>query len=350
MKRTLLLALMSNISRKLKEYPKTGGRAYARPPVFGLRSVFRFLLIPCLCAACAPQLTAVVPAATASLEPTSTLAADTPTSSPIPPEPTATSTALSTTRISPADGMTQLYVPAGTVNMGAFDIFAEDDEKPGHAVQIDAFWIDQVEVTNGMYALCVQAGVCTPPMKVSFGNRTNYFGSQEFRDYPVVYVTWLDAKTYCEWTGRRLPTEAEWERAARGDDMRTYPWGGEPPNSLLANANNALGDTSRVGSYAAGASPFGALDMAGNVWEWVADFYNPNYYAVSPAANPTGPEAQPSRFMRVIRGGSYQDGQRDLRTSNRGYELGPDLNALPGSAAYLGHSSVKIGFRCGAGD
>jgi formylglycine-generating enzyme required for sulfatase activity len=244
--------------------------------------------------------------------------------------------------------MTQLYVPAGSVNMGGLDVFAENDEKPAHIVQIDALWIDQVEVTNGMYGLCVKAGACLPLVKVNSDNRPQYFDVPEFQDYPVVYVTWLDAKSYCEWAGRRLPTEAEWERAARGDDMRTYPWGGEPPNTSLANFNNELGDTSRVGSYAAGASPFGALDMAGNVWEWVADFYNQSYYASSPVANPTGPDEQLQNLNRVVRGGSYQDGQLNLRLSNRGYELGTDPSALPGSESYLGRSSVKIGFRCAA--
>lgn len=244
--------------------------------------------------------------------------------------------------------MTQLYVPAGSVAMGGLDIFADNDEKPPHVVQIDAFWIDQVEVTNGMYGLCVQAGVCALPVKLNSDNHREYFGNPEFQDYPVVYVTWLDAKTYCEWAGRRLPTEAEWERAARGDDLRTYPWGDEPPNVELANSNNVLGDTSRVGSYAAGAGPFGALDMAGNVWEWVGDYYDMRYYEGSPESNPIGPAERKDKYNRVIRGGGYQDPAVNLRVSNRGYELGPNLSILPNNPAYYGNSSVKIGFRCAA--
>jgi formylglycine-generating enzyme required for sulfatase activity len=192
----------------------------------------------------------------------------------------------------------------------------------------------------------VKAGVCRLPVKLNSDNHGDYFNNSEFKDYPVIRIAWYDANVYCQWAGRRLPTEAEWERAARGDDMRTYPWGGEPPNEQNSNANNTVGDVTRVGSYAAGASPFGALDMAGNVWEWVADYYNAKYYAESPTSNPKGPENGGLNHLHVIRGGSYQDGLFDLRTSNRGYEVGPDPSALPYEDAYYGRSSVKIGFRC----
>jgi serine/threonine-protein kinase len=246
--------------------------------------------------------------------------------------------------------MTQLFIPAGAVHIGGLDIYAENDEKPPHIVQLDAFWIDQVEVTNGMYGLCVQTGVCKAPSNTSSDNRFDYFYNPEFRDYPVVNVTWLDAHVYCEWAGRRLPTEAEWERAARGDDMRTYPWGDEPPNAELVNFNNSVGDTSRVGSYALGASSFGALDMAGNVWEWVADYYDVGYYAESTDTNPSGPEEKIGRTNRVIRGGSFQDSILNMRVSNRGYAQGPDPNALISNTVFSGISSVKIGFRCAADD
>jgi len=234
--------------------------------------------------------------------------------------------------------------------MGGMDILMENDELPAHDVTLDAFWIDQVEVTNGMYGLCAEAGVCRPPVKVNSDNRDDYFGNPEFADYPVVYISWYDASAYCGWAGRRLPTEAEWERAARSDDMRNYPWGNEPPNAENSNSNNIVGDTTRVGSYVIGASPFGALDMGGNVWEWVADFYQPKYYAESPSANPLGPDGGGLNHLRVIRGGSYQDNLFDLRTSNRGYEVGPDPTKLPNDDAHYGRSSVKIGFRCAADD
>jgi formylglycine-generating enzyme required for sulfatase activity len=249
-------------------------------------------------------------------------------------------------KTSSMDGMIQLFVPAGSVYMGGLDVLLENDELPAHQVQIDAFWVDQLEVTNGMYALCVNAGACKTPVKLNSDNRSDYFSNVEFQDYPVVYVTWYDANAYCQWAGRRLPTEAEWERAARGDTLNNYPWGNEPPNELYANANNLLGDSSRVGSYPAGMSPFGALDMAGNVWEWVADYYQGNYYANSPVENPTGPQNGGLSFLRVIRGGGYQDDLISMRVSNRGYETGPDPSALAGSDAFYGKSSVKIGFRC----
>jgi len=285
---------------------------------------------------------------------------DVSTASPLPPaststlsRPTATLIPLATAsptppwlQVSPRDGMPQLFVPAGSVQMGGVDVYAENDENPAHIVHLDAFWIDQVEVTNGMYQLCVEAGVCLPPVKLNSDNRAAYYGSPEFQDYPVVHVTWLDAKTYCAWTGRRLPTEAEWERAARGDDLRTYPWGDEPPSAATVNFNNEVGDTSRVGSYQAGAGPFGALDMAGNVWEWAADLYRWNYYTTSPDTNPSGPPETSGLLTRVIRGGSFQDARVNIRVSNRGYELGPGTIAGSQGPASSARSSVRIGFRC----
>jgi formylglycine-generating enzyme required for sulfatase activity len=244
------------------------------------------------------------------------------------------------------DGMTEIQIPAGILHMGGLDVYAENDELPPHDVELDGFWIDQIEITNGMYNLCVQAGACAPPVKFNSDNRADYFDNIEFRDYPVVYVSWLDASQYCQWTGRRLPTEAEWERAARSDDLRTYPWGDELPNPTLLNFNNEVGDTTRVGSYQAGASPFGVLDMAGNVWEWTADLYKNDFYLTSVLSNPTGPSESSGFLPRVLRGGSFQDERVNVRISNRGYELGPNRLAAPQDPAYYGRSSVRIGFRC----
>src|SRR5688572_15690858 len=176
-------------------------------------------------------------------------------------------------RVSTVDGMPQVFIPTGTFRMGGMDVRAAADEMPSRDVQLDAFWVDQLEVTNAMYLLCVSSGTCEPPQSFKSQRRADYFNNPEFNDYPVVYVTWGQAKIYCEWAGRRLPTEAEWERAGRGDDFRTFPWGEDEADGSLANFNFIVNDTSRVGSYPAGASPFGVLDMAGNVAEWVNDFY-----------------------------------------------------------------------------
>ena len=184
-------------------------------------------------------------------------------------------------RSSSIDGMPQVYIPAGTFHMGGYDVRAAPDEFPAHEVTLDAFWMDQLEVTNAMYQLCVGAGACDLPQSLELQRRTDYYNNVEFKDYPVVYVTWEDANAFCGWAGERLPTEAEWERAGRGDDLRTFPWGEDKPDDTFANFNFIVRDTSRVGSYPRGASLFGVLDMAGNVAEWTNDFYRSNYYSVS---------------------------------------------------------------------
>ena len=251
-----------------------------------------------------------------------------------------------TNAISPVDGMPQIYIPAGTFRMGGMDVRRAPNELPEHDVTLDAFWMDQLEVTNAMYGLCVSAGACTLPQELKSQRRPEYFTTSEFKDYPVIYVTWGQAKTYCEWAGRRLPTEAEWERAGRGDDFRTFPWGEDKANGLLANFNMLVGDTSRVGTYPAGASPFGILDMAGNVAEWVNDFYSFDYSRVlEKTLNPTGP-ATSSSFNRVVRGGSLGDAEINIRVSKRSSVLGSKLDAATDSNAYLGDSSPRIGFRC----
>ncbi|MFZ5911946.1 MAG: SUMF1/EgtB/PvdO family nonheme iron enzyme [Chloroflexota bacterium] len=315
-----------------------------------MKTIRLFLLTAILLASCAP---ATTPAPLSPPEPASatpalpTLTALSPTPTPVPLLSSATPPAQ---RASPVDGMPQVYVPAGTLRMGGLDVFADrKDELPVHDVALDAFWLDQLEVTNAMYLLCVQAGVCSPPADWASDKRPSYFNVEEFKDYPVVHVTWEQAGAYCAWAGRRLPTEAEWERAARGDDFRNFPWGDEPPSAVYANFDRLARDTSRVGSYPAGASPFGALDMAGNVWEWVADYYAIEYYKASPGVNPLGPETS-STNLRVIRGGSFQDEWMDLRVSKRGAELGPDPDARYSAPDRAGKHSSKIGFRCAEGE
>jgi len=211
------------------------------------------------------------------------------------------------------------------------------DQEPAHPVSLDAFYMDQYEVTNAHYKTCVAAHVCKEP---SDTYRYNAFG---YTDHPVVYVDWNQAKAYCEWRGARLPTEAEWEKAARGTDGRTYPWG-EGISCDRANYYDSLhgrfcvgdsvgypGDTTPVGSYESGVSPYGIYDLAGNVWEWVADWYSESYYPSSPASNPVGPD---SGEDRVVRGGASNTDRVDsLGTANRN-KNDPDF------------SHISFGFRC----
>ncbi len=180
--------------------------------------------------------------------------------------------------------------------------------EPRHKVDLSAFYIDKYEVTNALYASCVNAGVCEPPTKTDSATRTSYYGNSEFDNYPVIYVDWSMAKEYCGWRGARLPTEAEWEKAARGTDGRYYPWGDDVIDCNHANITFALkpegcvGDTRRVGSYEIGRSPYNIYDMSGNVWEWVADWYSETYYKISPVFNPLGPNTGENH---VLRGGSW---------------------------------------------
>jgi len=249
------------------------------------------------------------------------------------------------TWVSPVDGRLMIYVPAGDFLMGSIgsDSLADDDEKPQHVVYLEAYWIDRTEVTNAMYALCVQAEACQPPSSTSSYTRERYFGNPQFDAYPVIYVSWEDAKAYCAWAGRRLPSEAEWEKAARGTDWRIYPWGNALDGTKVNFCDRSCGldwanldyedgftETATVGSYPAGASPYGALDMSGNVWEWVADWYGSDYYAISPDENPQGP---PSGDFRVLRGGSWGSDSADVRAAGR-------------NRSASGDRSDVIGFRC----
>jgi formylglycine-generating enzyme required for sulfatase activity len=209
------------------------------------------------------------------------------------------------------DGATYVLVPAGDFSMGSAD--GNPDEQPVHTVTLDEFWIKQTEVTNDEYRRCVDAGACTAP-------RSAHWNDPAFAAHPVVGIAWEDAQNYAGWAGGRLPTEAEWEKAAHGTEAIAYPWGNELPVPELLNYDNAVGDTLPVGSYPTGASPYGALDMAGNVEEWVADVYEGDYYGKSPAEDPPGPQ---SGILRVLRGGSYESGRADVRTTFRGRTL-PD--------------------------
>ncbi len=224
--------------------------------------------------------------------------------------------AASLTQVSPKDGMVVINIPAGDFLMGSADSDKEanSDEKPQHKVYLDAFWIDKTEVTNAMYALCVRAGACSSLIETRSFARAGYYNSPQYKDYPVIYVSWDDANRYCRWAERRLPTEAEWEKAARGADGRLYPWGDAAPNPSLLNFNKNAGDTTQVGKYLEGASTYGVLDMAGNVWEWVGDWYDEKYYSKSPNRNPEGPA---SGGFGILRGGAWVTEANYVRAAQR---------------------------------
>jgi formylglycine-generating enzyme required for sulfatase activity len=226
-------------------------------------------------------------------------------------------------------GVPMRFIPAGDFEMGS-DTSSYTEERPAHTVFLDDYYIDKYEVTNARYQACVDAGVCQPPREMSSATRSNYYGNSDFDDYPVIYVDWDMAVVYCEWRGAQLPTEAQWEKAARGTDGRSYPWG-EGIDAILANYNYNIGDTTAVGNYEDGVSPYGLYDMTGNVWEWVADWYSGTYYQTSPSANPTGPA---SGQFRGLRGGSWLNEEEFVHTFTRGW------NQLE----YFQY--VDFGFRC----
>ena len=213
--------------------------------------------------------------------------------------------AAGTTWLNPADGVIYVYVPAGMFTRGSTS--GDTDEQPVHDTYLDAFWIMRTEVTNAQYAKCVAAGACPEP-------NNNFWDDRDQTEHPVVDVSWDNANAYARWAGGRLPTEAEWEKACRGTDARVYPWG----NAWLENraSSQANGRTRQpVGTFPQGVSPYGALDMAGNVWEWTADWYDSDYYSVSPERNPSGPE---NGDRRVVRGGSFSNSSSGLRCADRG--------------------------------
>ncbi len=238
-----------------------------------------------------------------------------------------------TSELIDSKGVSMRLIPAGEFTMGSDD--DNDSRNQSHSVYLDAFYMDVYEVTNASYAECVAAHACEPPHYARTDFRPAYFGDSHYDDFPVIYVDWTMAGTYCEWRNARLPTEAEWEKAARGTDKRSYPWG-EGISCAQANfdgdpddpATFCVGDTSKVGSYESGMSPYGLYDMAGNVFEWVSSLNKPYPYDAL-----DGREDPMQRGSRVIRGGSWNEGPNDQQVFYRSW-LDPAL------------SESAIGFRC----
>ncbi|MBK8985067.1 MAG: SUMF1/EgtB/PvdO family nonheme iron enzyme [Chloroflexi bacterium] len=285
----------------------------------------------------------------------------TPTLSPTPTEtptvtPTPTPDTLPTAITRTADGMVMRLIPGGTFVMGSNDddVFAASDEKPQHEVTLDNYYMDQYEVTVAQYATflnrlgtyrqacdgfdCVlprsRTGIISYLLEEDLGDgKVQFTPLTGFAAFPINHISWYGAKAYCEAVGARLPTEAEWEYAARGDDGRLYPWGNEAPTQLRAVFNSEKFDNLKpVDALPNGQSAFNIFGMAGSMWEWTADWYSETYYATSPSFNPTGPE---TGLTRVIRGGAWPlNNEADrIRAANRS-SLTPEF------------ISSTVGFRC----
>jgi formylglycine-generating enzyme required for sulfatase activity len=237
------------------------------------------------------------------------------------------------------DGAPMVLIPGGFFTMGS-DAF-EDNERPVHRVFLNPFYIDKYEVTTSRYAKFLQATKRAKPFK------WNEVDLRRDADRPILGVTWDDARTYCQWVGKLLPSEAEWEKAARGADQRVFPWGNEEPTPERGNFNQAwrgYATLAVVGSFESGKSPYGVYDLSGNVSEWVADGYAPDYYRSSPVLNPRGPSAAETAEpfpldrsrLKVIRGASWISGTKGMRSTVRA-----------GDPPYNQHGDV--GFRCAHG-
>ncbi len=236
-------------------------------------------------------------------------------------------------KVNPKDSAELILIPAGDFLMGSenADKIARKDQKPQHKVFLDTYYIYKTEVTVAQYRKFCEETKRKMPVEPPWKWQDNH---------PILNITWDDAKYYADWAGVTLPTEAQWEKAARGTDGRIYPWGNEWDASKLQCSKTEWGDvgkTAPVGSFPAGASPYGVLDMAGNVWEWCADWYSPDYYKTTPLNNPTGPETKDLKEinLRVLHGGCWGGFNSDnFRVALRYYIY------LPTNKYFY------IGFRC----
>jgi formylglycine-generating enzyme required for sulfatase activity len=278
--------------------------------------------------ACQSQPVSSIPPATDTIAPISTLPPE-PTSTKLPlPESTPTMTALPT-EIVDANGVPMVLIPGGAFEMGTEN--GDANESPMHTVFLDAFYMDQYEVTNTRYLACVQDGICSEQSATEINN-------PDLADYPMRNISWYEARIYCKWRGGQLPTEAQWEKAARGGlDGKLYPWGDDEPVCSFLELNGAKfddgGDCHDTGSEPVGSyrpNGYGLYDMAGNLVEWTMDWLDEDYYLTSPAENPSGPERGQ---YKVVRGGSWHTEAPTLQVMHR-------YGVLPGFAYNL------LGFRC----
>ncbi len=269
--------------------------------------------------------TVVLPTATMTLTSSPTR---TSTSTPS-PTPSITSLPAEVT----VDGVTMMLIPAGEFTMGNNN--GKPEEQPAHPVYLDSYYIDKYEVTNNNYKKCVQENKCEEPLYSYSTQRKNYFSTLLYSNYPVIFVRWEMAKTYCEWRGARLPTEAEWEKAARGTDGQMYPWG-DKFDCKYTNFDHCerFRDTVPVTEFESGQNVYQVFNMAGNVWEWVADWYSDSYYKdYEELTTKTPPEGPSTGTHRVIRGGGFNTPWESFQITNR---EGRDPTS-PGS---------HVGFRC----
>jgi formylglycine-generating enzyme required for sulfatase activity len=246
--------------------------------------------------------------------------------------PTNTKTPVFTVTLTPLPieikddkGVSMVLVPGGNFIMGGG---SKSNSQPAHTVFLDTFYVDKYEVTNKHYKLCVDEGICKLPSTMSSNTHSNYFGASQYGNYPVIYVDWYQALSYCEWREASLPTEAQWEKSARSTDGRSYPWGDEVVE--CNRANYCLDDTVEAGRFEAGKSVYGVYDMAGNVSEWVLDWYSDTYYQNFSTPNPSGPD---NGVYKVLRGGSWDKDVFAVHTTYR-------IENYPSNATFY------TGFRC----